>query len=239
MSEGTPKGMFNFEPAPVVSDSETPKVIFLTLPTLYGSDPDQNIIDIFVRIPIPPKESPNIGKILKNFEPYSRSRLRTAMTTSHSSANPAESDSAWKDYKRWIDSKISKLKNFGYKISERNFRFGFVPLMEISKLRNARLCLPTAAIKEVTPEAEVDFGHPECVMEEVVAQPFVFEYHQIEVSQNQQLSRTSYGDIPDVLLKTIEEMKVENAIVKECLDMQEMMFQLILSRLPPPPPQNP
>lgn len=38
-------------------------------------------------------------------------------------------------------------------------------------------------------------------------------------------------DIPDVLSKTIEGMKAENAMVKECLDMQGMMFQLIISRL--------
>lgn len=47
--------------------------------------------------------------------------------------------------------------------------------------------------------------------------------------------------IPIALLKTIEEIKADNARVNECLDKQDLMFQLILSRLspPPPPPHNP
>lgn len=91
------------------------------------------------------------------------------MTTSRSLADPAESDSTWEHYKSWINSIISKLKKFGYNLSERNLCYGFVPLMEIWKLRNAPLCLSTPEFKEVVPEIEVDFGHPECVMEEAVA----------------------------------------------------------------------
>lgn len=128
--------------------------------TLYGPDPDPTIIDLSVIIPKPPKPNPNIGKILNNYESDSRRRLRAAMTTSRSSANPSESDFAWEDYKSWINSKISKLKNLRYKVSERNFCYGFVPLMEIWKLRNAPLCLPAPEIKEVIPKVEVDFGHP-------------------------------------------------------------------------------
>lgn len=76
-------------------------------------------------------------------------------------------------------------------------------------------------------------------MEKAFSQLVAHEDHQIEVSQNQQFARTSSGNIPDVLLKTIEDMKSENALVKERFDMQEMMFQLILSRLTLPPPHNP
>lgn len=72
-------------------------------------------------------------------------------------------------------SKISKVKEFGYDLSERNFFFGFVPLMKIWKLQNAPSCLPTLEIKEVIPETEVDSGHPEYIMEEVVAHPVAYE----------------------------------------------------------------
>lgn len=149
MSEGTPEDMFNYEPKPKVSDSETPLVIFPTLPTLYGPDPNETIIDLSVIIPKPPKPSPNIGKILRKFESNLRSHLHESMMISHSLADPDESNSAWEDYRRWIKSKISKLKDFGYDLSERNFCFGFVPSMELWKLRNAPPCLPALEIKEV------------------------------------------------------------------------------------------
>lgn len=161
MSGGTPEGMLNFELELEVSDSKTSKVIFLTLPTLYGLDPDETIIVLSVRISKPPKPSPNIIKILRKFESGSRNRLHAAVATSCSSTNPAESDSAWEDYISWINFEIYKLKNFGYNVSERNFCYGFVPLMEIRKLRNSLLCLPASEIKKVIPEAEVAFGHPE------------------------------------------------------------------------------
>lgn len=165
------------------------------------------------------------------------------MTTSRSSVNPAESDSAQEAYRRWINSKISKLKDFGYDLSERNFRYGFVPLTELWKLRNAPLCLPALRIKEViqevVQEVEVDYGHPEFVMEEAAAQSVISDDQRIEVSLHQQSARTFSGEIPDALRKTIEEIKVDNALVKERLEKQDMMFLLILSRLPPPPTQNP
>lgn len=112
--------------------------------------------------------------------------------------------------------------------------------MEIWNLQNTPLCLPAQeiheVIQEVVQEAEVYYGHPEYAMEEVVAYPVVSEDQRIEVSLRQQSARTSFGEIPNVLLKTIEEMKADNALVKERLDRQEMMFQLILSRLLPLPP---
>lgn len=131
MSEGTPEGMFNFELELVVSNPETPPIIFPSLPTLYGPDLDETRIDLTVNFPKPTR---NIGKILRKFESKSRSRLHEAMPISRSSENPTESDSAWETYIRWINSKISKLKKFRYKVSERNFHYGFVPLMEIWKL---------------------------------------------------------------------------------------------------------
>lgn len=76
-------------------------------------------------------------------------------------------------------------------------------------------------------------------MEEDVAQIVVYEIQQVEASVLQQSAGTSFGDILDALQKTIEETKVDNALVKERLEKQDMMFQFILSILPPPPPQNP
>lgn len=103
------------------------------------------------------------------------------MAITHSSENPAESDSAWKAYRRWVNSKISRLKNYGYKVSEKNFCSGFIPLMEIWKLRNSQLCLPALEVKEVTQEveevvvqeAEVVSRYQDCIVEEVAAQIIV------------------------------------------------------------------
>lgn len=233
MSEGTPEGMFKYDLEPEVSDSETPHIIFPTLPTLYGLNHDETIIERFIIIPKPPKPSPNIGKILRKFESESRSRLYEAMAISRSSANSFESDSIWEAYIRWINSKISKLKDFGYDLSGKRIRSGFVPLMELWKLRNAPLYLPAPEIKEViqevvqevVQEVEVDFGHPECVMEEAAAQEVISKDQQTEFSLHQQSIGTSSGEIPDALQKTIEEIKADNALVKERLEKQDMMFQ--------------
>lgn len=100
MSKGTPEGMFNYEPEPKVSDSETPPIIFPTLPTLYGPDHDETKIDLFVKILKPPKPGPNTGKILRKFELDSRSHLHEAMPISYSSINLDESDSAWEACRR-------------------------------------------------------------------------------------------------------------------------------------------
>lgn len=48
-----------------------------------------------------------------------------------------------------LNPKFSKLKNLGYKVYERNFYYGIVPLMEIWKLRNSQSCLPAPEVKEV------------------------------------------------------------------------------------------
>lgn len=47
----------------------------------------------------------------------------------------------------------------GILLLEKKFRYGFVSLMELWKLRNSQLCVPAPEIKEATPE----------VMEEEVA----------------------------------------------------------------------
>lgn len=94
MYEGTPEGLFNFEPEPIVSDLETPSITSPTLLTLFGPDLDETKIDLIVSFPKPPKPSPNFGKILRKFESESRSHLHEAMTISCSSANLDESDSA-------------------------------------------------------------------------------------------------------------------------------------------------
>lgn len=94
-------------------------------------------------------------------------------------------------YRRWSNSKISKIKIFGYKVSEINFCSGFVPLIEIWKLRNSRLCLPALEIKEfiqevgeeVVQDAEVDYGHQYWVMEEAASQIVIYEIQQSEDQQ--------------------------------------------------------
>lgn len=234
MSEGTPEGMFDYKPELVISDPESPPITTPSNPSVFRPDFDETEIDLTVSYPKPPKPSPNIGKILREFESESRSRLHEAMTISHFSANPAESGSAWEAYRRRINSKISRLKNFGYKVSERNLLSGFIPLMEIWKLRNSQLCLPAPEVKELTPEVmeEVDVqevvfvqdrvvvsGHRDYVMEEATAQMVIFETQQVGVFISQSSAGTSSRDIPIGLLKIIEEIKVDNALVKEGLDI--------------------
>lgn len=65
-------------------------------------------------------------------------------------------------------------------------------------------------------------------MEEATSRVVVYETRQFEVFSSQ--------PIPIVLLKTIEEIKADNARVNKRVDKPYLMFQLILSRLPPPPP---
>lgn len=47
---------------------------------------------------------------------------------------------------------LSKMKDLGYSMAESKFRFGFVPLMELWKLRNSQLCLLEPKVKEASPE---------------------------------------------------------------------------------------
>lgn len=131
MPEGTSEGLFNFEPELEVFDSERHEAIPPSLPSVYGLDPHPTITDLSVRFPRKPKPNPNVGKILKNFESDSRICLHADMRTSCLPSNPTESDAAWEAYRSWINSKISKLKNFGYKVSERNFSFCVCTLMEL------------------------------------------------------------------------------------------------------------
>lgn len=147
MSDGTPEGMFNFEPEPISSDHESPHIIFPSFPSVHGLEFDESRINLTVSYPKPLKSSPNIGKILRKFDSKSKSRLHEAMTINRSSANPAASDSAWEAYRGWVDSKISKLKNFRYKLAERQSCSGLIPLMEIWKLRNSHLCIPSLEVK--------------------------------------------------------------------------------------------
>lgn len=243
MSDETPEGMFNFEPVSISSDLESPSIIFPSFPSIYGPDFTETRINLTVNYPKPPKSSPNISKIMRKFESESKIRLYEAMTISHSSANPTASDSAWEAYKVWVNSKISKLKYFGYQLTERKFLYGFIPLMEIWKLRNSQLCPPALEVKEATPEVveeevaletvtvqqaataqedDVVSEHQDCVMEEVVAQIVVSETHQIRASGSQ--PPAGFGEIPIGLLKTIKEIKVDNVMVKERLDKHDIIF---------------
>lgn len=61
-------------------------------------------------------------------------------------------------------------------------------------------------------------------MEEAATQIVVSETQQVESSVSPPFVGTSSGDIPDAFRKTIKEIKTDNALVKECLDKQDMMF---------------
>lgn len=71
------------------------------------------------------------------------------------------SDSALEEYRSWMNSKISKLKNLGYTFSERKLCSGFVPLMELWKLINSQLYLLAPEIKEASPESMEEEVSPE------------------------------------------------------------------------------
>lgn len=60
-----------------------------------------------------------------------------------------------------MNSKISKLKDLGYTLVESKFHYGFVPLMELWKLRNSHICLSAPKIKDVSPEAMEEEVAPE------------------------------------------------------------------------------
>lgn len=92
------------------------------------------------------------------------------MWTSVLSTNPVESDEAWEAYQRWVNSKSSKLKNFGHKVSERNFRSRFEPTTEALQLQRTSLCLPGPKIEEEAKETEEAFGNLQIVMQDVTAQ---------------------------------------------------------------------
>lgn len=145
-----------------------------------------------------------------------------------------------------MNSKISKLKDLGCTFAESKFCSGFMPLMELWKLRNSELCLAVPKIKEasleameeeVAPETEpvqhiesaskpaATFDPQDSIMEEAPTQMVVSE-----ASASQPISVS--------FLRRIEQIKDDNSKVNEPLDKKHHMFQLILSRLPPPS-QNP
>lgn len=121
------------------------------------------------------------------------------------------------------------MKNFVYKVFERNFRSRFVPAMEALKLQCTPLCLPAIEIGEVTKETEEASRHTNVIMEDTFAQldrgkKVVFEEQQqaqdceseqhIVVSENQNVAGTYSGMIPEVILKNLDEMGEEIAIVR-------------------------
>lgn len=102
---------------------------------------------------MPTQSSPDLGKVLTDFDYESKRREEKAMIVSHSSTNSTASDSAWEAYRSWMNSDISKMKDFGYTLDESKLRSGFVPLIELWKLRNSQLFFPAPEIKEASPEA--------------------------------------------------------------------------------------
>lgn len=76
---------------------------------------------------------------------------------------------------------------------------------------------------ESAPEVDIAFEPQDYAMEEASTQIVVSE-------------ASTSQPIHVALLKTAEEIKADNARVNERLDKQDIMFHLILSRIPPPPP---
>lgn len=133
--------MFYFEPE--ITSPELSPIILPSHPSVFGPDFDESIINLTIKYPkIQTSSSPDLGKILMEFDSESNKHLEKAMTVSHSSTNLATNDSTWEAYKSWMSSEVSKMKDLGYTLVERKFHYGFIPLMELWKLRNSQLCLP-------------------------------------------------------------------------------------------------
>lgn len=124
--------------------------------------------------------------------------------------------------------------------------------MVLWKLRNSQLYLPALEIneaspgamekKEVTPKTEI-VQHIESAPEPTTASDPQDSI--MEEAPTQMVVSKAYSSQPILvsILRTIEQIKADNAKVNELLDKQDLMFQMILSRLPPlpppPPSQNP
>ncbi|XP_050918435.1 proline-rich receptor-like protein kinase PERK9 [Lathyrus oleraceus] len=160
ISEGTPEGIFNFEPT--ITSPESSPIIQPSHPSVFGPDFNESRINLTIKYPkMPTQSSPDLGKVLNDFYYESKRRLEKAMISSHSSINPSTSDSTWEAYRSWMNSEISKMKDLEYTLAESKCYYEFVPLMELWKLRNSQLCLPAPKIKEASPEATEKEEAPE------------------------------------------------------------------------------
>lgn len=128
--------MFDFE-LEIISPKSSP-IIQPSHPSIFGPDFDESIINITIKYPkIPTQSSLDLGKVLTDFDSEYKMCLEKAMIVNHSSTNPAASDSAWESYRSWMNSEISKMNDLGYTLDERKFCSGFMPLMELWKMRNS------------------------------------------------------------------------------------------------------
>lgn len=93
-SEGTPEGLFNFEPEHIASDSDVEQhfdLPSLVVPHIYGLDPNPHIDEFSIRYLSQPKhKESNVGTIMRKFESDSKRCIHAAMRTSFLSYNPAE-----------------------------------------------------------------------------------------------------------------------------------------------------
>jgi hypothetical protein len=142
--------MFDFERE--ITSPKSPPIIQPSHPSVFGPDFDESRINLTVKYPkIPTQSSPDLGKVLMDFDSESKRHLAKAMNVSHSSINHVASGLAWEAYRSWMNSEISKMKDLGYTLAKIKFHYGCVPLMELWKLRNSQLCLLTPEIKEASP----------------------------------------------------------------------------------------
>lgn len=85
--------MFDFELE--VTSLESSPIILPSHPSVFGPDFDESRINLTIKFSkIQTPSSPDLGKIIMEFDSESKKRLEKEMNVSHSSANLATSDSA-------------------------------------------------------------------------------------------------------------------------------------------------
>lgn len=133
VSEGTSEETFNFEPE--ITSPKSFVIILPSHPSVFGLDFDESIINLTIKYPkIQTPSSPDLRKILMEFDSEFKKCLEKAMTISHSSEKLVASDSVREAYRSWMNSEVSKMKDLGYTLAESKFLYGFVPLMELLTL---------------------------------------------------------------------------------------------------------
>lgn len=97
ISDGTPEGMFNFEPE--ITSPESPHVIQPTHHFVFCPDFNESRINLAIKYQkLLTKSSHDFGKVLKDFKSESKRRLEKAINVNYSCANLVASDSVWEAY---------------------------------------------------------------------------------------------------------------------------------------------
>lgn len=149
-----------------------------------------------------------------------------------SNANLSEVQALCKNFRKWIDFSPEELEFVCFKKTQRNFQARLPGIVEpLLQKVPPTLFLPVPVVK----------AHPT-----PTPTPLDIEFGSVSERKDVVVAEDS-GFAPSLLLKTLEELKAENAIVRERLDNQdemlkaqartntsiEGMLQAIISRLPP------